>query len=170
MNSMLKSLDESLEGMSWEVKRLKYEVNFALKLVEAFPERRDEWLKLIEEAVSLVVQNLGKKETRTLIEEAEKILSPIGEVAKTFNIHYVGHAHIDMNWLWDWPETVDTAYKTFTTVNKLMDEFPDFKFSQSQTSVYSAMEKYSPETFEMIKERVKKGTVGDNCKSLGRGG
>jgi len=157
MNSMLKSLDESLEGMSWEVKRLKYEVNFALKLVEAFPERRDEWLKLIEEAVSLVVQNLGKKETRTLIEEAEKILSPIGEVAKTFTIHYVGHAHIDMNWLWDWPETVDTAYKTFTTVNKLMDEFPDFKFSQSQTSVYSAMEKYSPETFEMIKERVKKG-------------
>jgi alpha-mannosidase len=85
------------------------------------------------------------------------MLSPIGEVAKTFTIHYVGHAHIDMNWAWDWPETVDTAYKTFTTVNKLMDEFPDFKFSQSQTSVYSAMEKYNPETFEMIKERVKKG-------------
>ncbi|MGC8716374.1 MAG: alpha-mannosidase, partial [bacterium] len=157
MDSLLNLLNESLKGMGWEIERFKYEVNFAIKLTEAFPDKKDEWLRLIEKAVSLVSQNLGKKETSSLVEEGEKVLSPIGEIAKTFTIHYVGHAHIDMNWLWDWPETVDTAYKTFITAIRLMDEFPDFKFSQSQTSVYSAMEKYSPETFEMIKEKVKKG-------------
>jgi alpha-mannosidase len=157
MDSILKVLDEAFGCMCWEVKRFKYEVNFAVRLTNALPEKKDEWDYLIRETTRLVAQNFGKKDIKSLIEEAEKMLSPIGEVAKTFTIHYVGHAHIDMNWAWDWPETVDTAYKTFTTVNKLMDEFPDFKFSQSQTSVYSAMEKYNPETFEMIKERVKKG-------------
>ncbi len=157
MEELLEKLDKGLEDIGWELKRFKYEVNFALRLAKAFPENKREWERLIEEAVRLVVENLGKRDLKTLIEEAEEKLSPIGEVAKTFTIHYVGHAHIDMNWLWDWPETVDTSYKTFTTAMKLMEEFPDFKFSQSQTSVYSAMEKYSPETFEMIKKKVKDG-------------
>ncbi|HRR91798.1 MAG TPA: hypothetical protein P5253_05945, partial [bacterium] len=154
MEDLLKKLDEKLEDAGWELKRFKYEVKFALRLANAFPEKKVEWEKLIEEALNLVIENLGKKDLKSLIEEAENHLSPVGEVAKTFTIHYVGHAHIDMNWLWDWPETVDTTYKTFTTAMKLMDEFPDFKFSQSQTSVYSAIEKYSPETFEMIKKKV----------------
>lgn len=155
--SILEKLEETLKGLEWEVKRFKYEINFALRLAKAFPDRKREWERLIEEAVELVLSSLGKKDTKELIESAEKILEPIGEVAKTFTIHYVGHAHIDMNWLWDWPETVDTSYKTFTTAMRLMEEFPDFKFSQSQTSVYSAMEKYSPETFEMIKKKVRDG-------------
>lgn len=154
MEELLKKLDKRLEDIGWELKRFKYEVNFALRLAKAFPENKREWERLIEEAVRLVVENLGRRDLKDLIDEAEEKLSPIGEVAKTFTIHYVGHAHIDMNWLWDWPETVDTSYKTFTTAMKLMEEFPDFKFSQSQTSVYSAMEKYSPETFEMIKQKV----------------
>lgn len=157
MKDLLKKLDEKLEDAGWELKRFKYEVKFALRLANAFPEKKNEWEKLIEEALNLVIENLGKKDLKSLIEEAENHLSPVGEVAKTFTIHYVGHAHIDMNWLWDWPETVDTTYKTFTTAMRLMDEFPDFKFSQSQTSVYSAIEKYSPETFEMIKKKVKDG-------------
>lgn len=157
MKELLDKIDKSLEGVSQELKRFKYEVNFALRLAKAFPEKKEEWERLIEESVRLVTENLGKRELKSLIESAEEILEPIGEVAKTFTIHYIGHAHIDMNWLWDWPETVDTSYKTFTTAMKLMEEFPDFKFSQSQTSVYSAMEKYSPETFEMIKKKVKDG-------------
>lgn len=157
MEGLLEKLDKALEGIGWEIKRFKYEVNFALRLAKAFPENKREWERLIEEAVRLVVENLGKRDLKGLIEEAEGILSPIGEVAKTFTIHYVGHAHIDMNWLWDWPETVNTAYKTFTTAMRLMEEFPDFRFSQSQASVYSAMEKYSPETFEMIKKKVEDG-------------
>lgn len=155
--NILEKLEGVLKGLEGEIKRFKYEVNFAMRLTKAFPDRKREWERLIEEAVELVSSNFGKRDTEELIESAEKILEPIGEVAKTFTIHYVGHAHIDMNWLWDWPETVDTSYKTFTTAMKLMEEFPDFKFSQSQTSVYSAMEKYSPETFEMIKKKIKDG-------------
>jgi alpha-mannosidase len=59
-----------------------------------------------------------------------------------------------MNWMWPWPETVAVTNDTFTTVLKLMDEFPDFRFTQSQASVYALTKKYNPELFEQIRKRV----------------
>ena len=72
-------------------------------------------------------------------------MAPIATVAKTYTIYCVGHAHIDMNWMWSWPETVAVTNDTFATVLKLMDEFPQFRFSQSQASVYAIIEEYNPE-------------------------
>jgi len=69
----------------------------------------------------------------------------------------VGHAHIDMNWLWSWDDTVETCRRTFTSANRLMDEFPQLVFSQSQAAVYSAMEELEPQVFQMIRRRVKDG-------------
>lgn len=79
------------------------------------------------------------------------------DVHKKMKIHLIGHAHIDMNWQWTWEDTLDTCKRTFETVDKLMDEYPDFKFSQSQAAIYYAMEKNFPELFEKIKKRVKEG-------------
>ncbi|MCK4602287.1 MAG: hypothetical protein KAU28_07460, partial [Phycisphaerae bacterium] len=67
------------------------------------------------------------------------------------------HAHIDMNWQWSWPETVAVTNDTFTTVLKLMDEFPDFCFTQSQGSVYEIARRFNPELFEQIRRRVAEG-------------
>ncbi len=69
----------------------------------------------------------------------------------------VGHAHIDMNWLWPYEETVETCRRTFLSVDRLMDEFPDFVFSQSQAAVYQMMEEFHPEVFRAIQRRVKEG-------------
>ena len=76
---------------------------------------------------------------------------------KKMKVHLIGHAHIDMNWLWTWEDTLDTCKRTFETVDKLMDEYPDFKFSQSQAAIYHAVENNFPELFERIKKRVKEG-------------
>jgi hypothetical protein len=67
----------------------------------------------------------GNAEIDNAVLEAERILAPIGKAAKEYTIHCVGHAHIDMNWMWSWPETVHTTNDTFATMLKLMDEFPD---------------------------------------------
>ena len=72
--------------------------------------------------------------------EAEDMLAAIAKVAKTYTIHVCGHAHIDMNWMWNWPETVNVTHDTFTTMNQLMEDFPEYTFSQSQASPYFAME------------------------------
>ncbi len=74
-----------------------------------------------------------------------------------FTSFLVGHAHIDMNWLWPYEETVETCRRTFSSVDKLMDEFPGFIFSQSQAAVYQMMEEVHPDIFRSIQRRVKEG-------------
>lgn len=163
----LKSLDSSVQqiaaaeiGAAALVARIKAEIDFALHFAELHPNKESEWKPLILEAAELVSKKLsvgGAIDVKSVVNEAEQLLSPIGKAAKEYTIHCCGHAHIDMNWMWDWPETVSVTRDTFSTIDGLMDEFPEFHFSQSQVSTYLAMEDYSPEIFEMIKRRIKEG-------------
>ncbi len=116
--------------------------------------------KLIARASEVVAATLKAGKTDRLkksVQEAERILAPIGKVAKKYTIHCAGHAHIDMNWMWNWSETVAVTNDTFLTVLKLMDEFPEFCFTQSQASVYEIIRKHNPELFERIRARVAEG-------------
>ncbi len=71
----------------------------------------------------------------------------------------IGHAHIDLAWLWRWEETVhDIAPHTFWGTLAQMDRLPGLTFAQSQTAVYEAIEKEYPELFQRIKQKVKEGT------------
>jgi alpha-mannosidase len=89
--------------------------------------------------------------------QAEAILAPLAPLAKTYTVHCVGHAHIDMNWQWGWEETVATTADTFRTVLQLMEEFPDFIFSQSQVAIYAFVQRYHPLLFARIRERIREG-------------
>jgi len=100
---------------------------------------------------------IGLDGLRALVASIEAELADLGRAAKAYTIHCVGHGHIDMNWMWSWPETVSTTHDTFASVLDLMDKVPGFTYSQSQASVYAAMEKYHPAQFEQIKQRVKEG-------------
>jgi alpha-mannosidase len=68
-----------------------------------------------------------------------------------------GHAHIDVTWLWTLEQTRRKAGRTFHTVLRLMEEFPDFHFTQSQPQLYDFIRQDYPALFESIKERVADG-------------
>ncbi|MFB0503569.1 MAG: hypothetical protein ACETWE_07020, partial [Candidatus Bathyarchaeia archaeon] len=93
----------------------------------------------------------------TEIERSRKVLSKASETAKEFKVHLIGHAHIDMNWLWPWKNTVDTVRNTFNTMVNLMERHPDLHFSQSQAVTYRVIEERFPELFEKIERNVKDG-------------
>lgn len=158
---LLNSEITSLHGATNSpIDRFRAEVGFARQFAEAFPDKRDKWHDLILESLEVVAKALSRKGAVNLervVKEAEAVLAPIGKKAKEYTIHCCGHAHIDMNWMWPWQETVSVSHDTFYTVDKLMDEFPEFRFSQSQASTYIAMEEYAPEVFKMIKKRVRQG-------------
>lgn len=142
------------------VDRFDAEVEFAEGLNKLQGPASGRWLKLIEQARAIVDKAIASGKVNRLknaVRQAEEILSPIGKAAKKYTVHCVGHAHIDMNWMWSWPETVAVTNDTFTTVLKLMEEFPDFYFSQSQASVYEIVREHNPELFERIKQRVAEG-------------
>ncbi|MGB8960215.1 MAG: hypothetical protein WCC00_14500, partial [Candidatus Aminicenantales bacterium] len=73
--------------------------------------------------------------------------------------HLVGHAHIDLSWLWRWEETVaDIARYTFKGTLAQMDKMPGLTFAQSQAAIYDAIEKDQPELFARISRKIKEGT------------
>ena len=87
----------------------------------------------------------------------EHTLAPLTSAFKSLVVHAIGHAHIDMNWMWRYDETVNIILETFRTVIMLMKEFPDFTFSQSQASCYKIVEKYDKALLEKIRYMVNAG-------------
>jgi len=159
LQTMMATIDEAKKDEEGWLERIKAQLDFAGRMALAQPERGEEWQPLITRAARLVADGIesGKTDIITLVAEAEEVLAPLGEAAKEYVIYCCGHAHIDMNWMWSWPETVAVTNDTFSTMDQLMDEFGAFHFSQSQASVYHAMHKYAPELFEKMKQRVDEG-------------
>ena len=159
MDPLKQGLKAAERGASDLMERIKSEFEIAERLAAHNEQHGDAWKALVARAMEQFQKDLsgGDVTLMAAIKAAEQTLAPIGAELKTYTIHCCGHAHIDMNWLWPWPETVSTTRDTFSTVDRLMDAFPDFHFSQDQTSTYIAMEEYSPEVFEMIRRRIAEG-------------
>ncbi|MBA3943265.1 MAG: alpha-mannosidase [Herpetosiphonaceae bacterium] len=68
-----------------------------------------------------------------------------------------GHAHIDVAWLWPLGQTRRKAGRTFHTVLRLMEQFPEYHFTQSQPQLYEFVRQDYPELFGAIKQRVAEG-------------
>jgi alpha-mannosidase len=68
-----------------------------------------------------------------------------------------GHAHIDVAWLWTLDQTRRKAGRTFYNVLRLMDEFPEFRFTQSQAQLYEFVRQDYPDLFQAIQQRVAEG-------------
>ncbi|MEG4280016.1 alpha-mannosidase [Microcoleus sp. MON1_C1] len=75
----------------------------------------------------------------------------------TGKIYLVGHAHLDLAWLWPVPETWEAAQRTFESVLKLQSEFPDLIFCHSTPALYAWMEEHRPDLFAAIKKQVAAG-------------
>ena len=69
----------------------------------------------------------------------------------------IGHTHIDVAWWWTVAQTREKAARSFATVLKLMDEYPEYKFMSSQPQLYAFVKERYPDLFEKIKERVAEG-------------
>jgi alpha-mannosidase len=68
-----------------------------------------------------------------------------------------GHAHLDVAWLWTVDEIRRKAGRSFYSVVRLMEEFPDYHFTQSQPQLYDFVRQDYPELFAAIKQRVAEG-------------
>ena len=76
---------------------------------------------------------------------------------KNEEIAFIGHTHIDVAWLWTLSQTAEKAQRSFSTVIKLMEQYPDYIFMSSQPQLYAYVKENDPELYEKIKERIKDG-------------
>ncbi|MCX7597666.1 MAG: hypothetical protein N2512_02190, partial [Armatimonadetes bacterium] len=103
------------------------------------------------------------------IEASLAALEPLKPVIRKYALYLVGHAHMDMNWLWLWPETIQVCHDTWTQALRFMDEFPDFRFSESQPGAMIAIEEKSPALFRQIVQRIREGRWDPTCATWVQG-
>lgn len=136
--------------------RLIHELRFGLELSRA---NENKWDALLESSIALLEEGVRADGiiTACVARNAEEALRAMQAEAKKYEVLCVGHAHIDMNWMWRYDETVSITLDTFRTVLGFLEEYPQFRFSQSQASVYEIVEKYDPEMLMEIKKQVAAG-------------
>jgi alpha-mannosidase len=72
-------------------------------------------------------------------------------------LHLCGHSHLDLVYLWPYSEFLRKIGRTHSTSLRLMEEFPDYIFSQSQPLLYKEMKRLYPDLYRQVQERVKEG-------------
>jgi alpha-mannosidase len=89
--------------------------------------------------------------------QLRQTLAPLGAWVKQRKIHWIGHAHLDLAWLWSVSETWDVAERTFASVLSLQQEFPELPFCHSSPALYAWMEAHRPKLFQRIQHQVATG-------------
>jgi alpha-mannosidase len=69
----------------------------------------------------------------------------------------VGHAHIDMAWLWRLEHSREKAAHTFSTALHFMRQYPEYRFTHSSPQLYEYVRRDYPELFARVKERIAAG-------------
>ena len=115
--------------------------------------------KLISRALNEVVNNFGEGDEKAL-GLCREILKP--EMSRhahhsALELSAVGHAHIDVAWLWPLRETVRKCGRTFSTALAMMQEYPEYCFGASQPYLYQMVKDNYPELYQRIKKAVKAG-------------
>ena len=82
-------------------------------------------------------------------------LLPLAKDIKQRCFHLLGHAHLDMAWLWTTDETYEVAERTFKSVLNLQQDFPSLTFGHTSPALYQWLENNRPELFEQIQHAVR---------------
>jgi len=72
-------------------------------------------------------------------------------------LYAFGHAHIDVAWLWPLAETERKCVRTFATQLALAEEYPEFRFLQSQPHLYRMVKTHYPRLYSRIKKAIESG-------------
>ena len=91
------------------------------------------------------------------LKQAQSTLEALRPMLQQATLHLTGNSHIDAAWLWPWTETVDVVKRTFSTALQLMNEYPDYTYTQSAAQYNEWMAEKYPEINEQIKQRIKEG-------------
>lgn len=102
----------------------------------------------------------GSADFYASVQEAEKSLQEalaLLEQQHPVTVTAIGHTHIDVAWLWRLTHTREKAARSFSTVLRLMKQFPEYIFLQTQPQLYAYIKQDYPEIYNEIKQRVEEG-------------
>ena len=132
------------------------------KELEKEDKNRVDMITVLNEAVNLIDLRRPKSELYDeSVKKANDFLNDkfYGELCGHEDViaTCVGHTHIDVAWLWTVAQTREKVARSFSTVLKLMEEYPEYIFMSSQPQLYKMLKEDHPKIYEKVKEKVKEG-------------
>ncbi len=130
------------------------DIGVLLNLAEHLPEgivRRQRILHGLNQ-----VCNLWETDRSATISILQSLLSQPAH-ASALTAFSVGHAHLDLAWLWPISETKRKGGRTFANALRLLEQYPDYIFGASQAQLYLWMKEEYPALYAQVQDRVKQG-------------
>lgn len=87
-------------------------------------------------------------------------LMPLSPWIKSYQVSCLGHAHLDLAWLWPVEETWDAAERTFRSVLDLQKDFPELTYTHSSPALFAWLADHRPELFCAVQQAVADGRWG----------
>ncbi len=95
------------------------------------------------------------------VEQAKKYVDEVIYANDTYkgsgDVALIAHSHLDVAYYWRRIHAVQKNLRTVLIQLRLMDKYPDFRYTHTQPYVYETLEKYYPEVFSELKEKVASG-------------
>ncbi len=157
INLRFKVVFEYCEFLAMELASTTAQIQYSLVLAKTDNQRN-----IVEQATdNLDISALKENRWQDFLESIflmENKLECFREEARKMTVHLAGHAHLDMDWLWTWEDTVSCIRRDFKAVVDVQKEYPEVTFTHSQVPTYKVVEKSDPEIFQQVKDAIKKGT------------
>lgn len=156
----------ALEVPDREVRDLYYDLRSLLELAAAFgaagePAEQELHARLMALAADVVARLTAARDWRRLIAPVRtEIQTALGQLRSPLAgqaIDLIGHCHIDTVWMWRLAETRRKAGRTFATMLRYLDEFPEYTFLQSAPVLYEFCREDYPALYARLKEAVRAG-------------
>jgi len=135
---------------NWQLEMDLQILRSLMRACEEKSPRRNRLLRGLNEIAN--VWNEGKGVIACL-EISRDLLSPKAN-ASSNTVYSIGHAHLDLGWLWPVRETRRKGGRTFATALQMIEEYPDYKFGASQPQLYEWIKKDFPALFKRVKNAV----------------
>jgi hypothetical protein len=96
---------------------------------------------------------------KPVVAELEALRAERGLPAGTGNstVRVLGHAHLDLAWLWPVADTWQAAERTFDSALTLMERWPELRFGHSTPALYAWLEQHRPALFARIRAAMRQG-------------
>ncbi len=142
------------------VRGLFYDYEVLLDFLKVLPEdspRYQQILTGLTDVVHLIYGGIAAN-----ADAARAVLAPLlaqrgGD--PSLRVSAVGHAHMDLGWLWPIRETIRKGARTFSTAIANIEKYPDYVFGASQPQYFLWMKEHYPALWTKIVAQVKAGRI-----------
>ncbi len=155
----------ALTTVNLAVEKLWYDLSVPYQAIKCLDKNSFEYTKIInilDQTCNLL--DFRKKNSPAFFESVAEASAFIQEElydkltrAEKPELAMIGHTHIDVAWLWTLAQTREKAQRSFATVIRLMEKYPDYVFMSSQPQLYQYVRESDPALYEKIKARVAEG-------------